>query len=87
MRGWLPIFRALARYWRRHPLQMALTVLGIALGVAVTTGIRLANEGALVSFREGIEATAGAATHRVFAPDGGGVPEAAIGRLFRQEPV
>src|SRR3989304_6598266 len=78
-----PVFRAQVRYWRRHPLQVGLTGLGIALGVAVYTAIRLANAGALASFAEGVEAFSGTGTHRVFAPGGGGVPEALYPRLAR----
>ena len=78
-----PVFRALVRYWRRHPLQVALTLAGVALGVAVFTGIREANRGALSAFAEGIEAFSGKATHRVFAPGGGGVPEEVFPRLFK----
>ncbi len=81
MRASAAVFRAQARYWRRHRLQASLALLGIALGVAVFTAVRLANAGALAAFAQGVEAFAGRATHRVYSPEGAGVPEAWFPRL------
>jgi putative ABC transport system permease protein len=75
MKALLFIFLAQAHYWRRHKLQAALALFGVALGVAVFTAIRLANAGALAVFAEGLEAFGGRATHRVFHPGGDAVPE------------
>jgi putative ABC transport system permease protein len=58
------------RYLRRHPLLMALSVLGVALGVAVVVGIDLANESARTAFRLSTETVAGKATHSVVSGDG-----------------
>ncbi|MCZ6627928.1 MAG: ABC transporter permease [SAR324 cluster bacterium] len=75
MTALLSLLRVYFRYWRKHRLQALLSLLGISLGVAVFVAIRLANQGALVSFRANIEAFAGRATHRIFSPAGHPVPE------------
>ena len=69
-----------AGHARRRPLQSALLVLGVALGVAVVVAIDLANGSALAAFRLSTEAVAGRATHRIV---GGteGVDEALYRRL------
>lgn len=65
---------ATGRHWRRHPWQLALAVVGVALGVAVALGIDLASGSALRAMRSSNETLAGRATHRVVAgPEG--VPE------------
>ena len=58
----------------------AVTVLGVALGVAVSLAIRVANESVLASFRQSLEAVAGRATLQVTAGEPG-VDE----RLFRRD--
>ena len=58
------------RYLRRHPLLMALSILGVALGVAVVVGIDLANDSARTAFRLSTETVAGKATHSVVSGDG-----------------
>lgn len=75
MKALLSVFLAQARYWQRHRLQAALALFGVALGVAVFTAIRMANAGVLAVFVEGLETFGGRATHRVFHPGGGAVPE------------
>lgn len=61
--------RALAQialgHARRHRLQSALLVLGVALGVAVVVAIDLANGSALAAFQLSTEAVTGRATHRI----------------------
>jgi putative ABC transport system permease protein len=56
--------------WRtllRDPLRTAITVLGVALGVAVVLAIRLANDGVLDSFRASLDHTAGKSRLQVSA--------------------
>ncbi len=56
--------------WRtllRDPLRTAITVLGVALGVAVVLAIRLANGGVLDSFRVGLDHVAGKSRLQVSA--------------------
>jgi putative ABC transport system permease protein len=53
------------RHLLRHPWQLGLSLLGIALGVAVVVAIDLANESARRAFDLSIETVAGQATHRI----------------------
>jgi len=66
------------RHLARDGLRSALTVLGVALGVAVFVSIRLANHAALGSFGQSVDAVAGRANVQV-AGDTDGFDE----RLFR----
>ena len=71
-----PLFwKALLRHPLRHPWQLGLAILGIALGVAVVVAVDLANASARRSFDLAMKRISGAATHRIV---GGaeGVPEA-----------
>ncbi len=65
----LPL-RASVRFYRQHPLQLALTLLGIALGAAVIVAVALATRAAAVSFDRSLEALAGPMTHELRARDG-----------------
>ncbi|HEX2123781.1 MAG TPA: hypothetical protein VHL59_19300, partial [Thermoanaerobaculia bacterium] len=65
------ILRALVlRPLLREKSRSALTLLGIAVGVAVVVAIQLANQSALRAFRESVDAIAGRANYQL-------VPEAA----------
>ena len=64
---WLSSFR----YLIRHPGQVGLSVLGVALGVAVVVSIDLANQSAKRAFPLSIEAVAGRATHSIVGGPGG----------------
>ncbi|MHB1005349.1 MAG: FtsX-like permease family protein [Chloroflexota bacterium] len=68
------------RYLLRHPWQVGLSVLGIALGVAVVVSIDLANDSASRAFSLATQTVAGKATHQVV---GGptGLPEDVYRRL------
>jgi putative ABC transport system permease protein len=68
------------RYLLRHPWQVGLSVLGIALGVAVVVSIDLANDSARRAFGLATETVTGRATHQIV---GGptGLPEEAYRRL------
>jgi putative ABC transport system permease protein len=74
------LWRAGVRHLSRHPWQLALTVLGIALGVAVVLAIDLANESARRGFALFAETLAGRATHQIVGGPGG-LPEAVYRRL------
>jgi len=67
-------FRASFGYLLRHPWQLSLAVLGIAVGVAVMVAVDLANASARKAFLLSMDAVTGKATHQVI---GGprGVPE------------
>ncbi len=68
------------RYLVRHPWQLSLAVLGIALGVAVVVSIDLANDSARLAFTLAAETVAGRATHQVVGGPGG-LPEEVYGTL------
>jgi len=64
---WLITFRQ----WHAHRLRVALTTLGIALGVAVFFAIRVGNATLLDSLRDTVEKVAGKATLQVTAGETG----------------
>jgi putative ABC transport system permease protein len=68
------LLRASARYHRRHPLQLALAVLGITLGVAVVVSVDVANTSARRAFLLATEAVTGRASHEIVGGPAG-VPE------------
>jgi len=74
------VARAGARHFRRHPLQLALAVLGIALGVALAVGIDIANASVRRAFALSSESVTGRATHQI-AGGPSGVDEAVYRRL------
>lgn len=65
------LLRTSLRYLLRHPWQIGLCILGVALGVAVVVSIDLANASALRAFTLSTEAIAGKATHQVVGGPGG----------------
>lgn len=65
------LLAASRRYLTRHPWQTWLSVIGIALGVAVVIAVDLANESARRGFRLSVEQVAGPATHQIQAAAGG----------------
>ncbi len=66
--------RASVRHLVHHPWQVGLSILGIALGLAVVLSIDLANESARRSFALFTQGIAGRATHHLVGGPGG-VPE------------
>lgn len=58
-------YRANLAYLLRHPWQLGLTVLGIAVGVAVIVAVDLANASARKAFLLSMDAVTGTATHQV----------------------
>jgi putative ABC transport system permease protein len=75
--------RASLRYLARHRWQSGLSILGIALGVAVVIAVDIANESARRAFDLSIERVAGRATHQIESA-AGGIPEAVYVDLRRQ---
>ncbi|MCP5133627.1 MAG: ABC transporter permease [Gammaproteobacteria bacterium] len=71
----LLFWKALLRHPLRHPWQLGLAVLGIALGVAVVLAVDLANASARRSFDLAMQRMSGAATHRIVGGSEG-VPDA-----------
>lgn len=59
------LLRTSLRYLLRHPWQVGLCILGVALGVAVVVAIDLANASARAAFGLSAESVAGRATHQI----------------------
>jgi putative ABC transport system permease protein len=76
----LLFYRLMMRPVLAEPLRTALTVLAIALGVAVVLAIDLAGTAATGSFRSSMETLAGDSDLEIIAA--GGVPENAVGTLL-----
>ncbi len=72
--------RASARYLTRHPWLLLLSLVGVALGVAVVVAVDLANESATSAFGVSTETVAGRATHSLEGA-AGTVPDSLIGVL------
>ncbi|MEN8177752.1 MAG: FtsX-like permease family protein [Pseudomonadota bacterium] len=62
------------RHLHRHPWQSWLSILGIALGVAVIVGVDLANQSARQAFLLSAESLTGKATHQIIGGPAG-IPE------------
>ncbi|WP_035515759.1 hypothetical protein, partial [Pseudohaliea rubra] len=65
----LPLAASL-RFYRQHPLQLALALLGIALGAAVIVAVALATRAAALSFDRSLATLAGPMTHELRAREG-----------------
>jgi putative ABC transport system permease protein len=76
------LWRASVRQLLAHPWQLALSILGVALGVAVVVSVDLANESARRAFAGFAESITGRATHRIVGGPSG-VPEDLYVRLRR----
>ena len=77
------LLRASVRHLARHPWQAALSVLGIALGVAVVVSVDLASVSARRAFALSAEGVTGRATHQVVGGPAG-VDERVVPRLTRE---
>jgi putative ABC transport system permease protein len=62
---------AVRRHLLRHPWQLALALLGVSLGVAVTVALDLAIQSSREAFRVSGETITGSATHQLLAGPGG----------------
>ncbi len=72
-------YRLIVRPMRREPVRTILTLLAVALGVAVVLAIELAGQAAVGSFRASVETLTGETELEVVAT--GGVREELVGRL------
>ena len=68
------LVRASLRHLGGHPWLTALSLLGIALGVAVVVSIDLANASAMRAFEQSTDTVAGRATHQLVGGPSG-LPE------------
>lgn len=80
-RWWALFGRLSLRHLREEPLRFLLTVLGIGLGLALVTAIRLSNAAALDSFNDSIDLMAGKANLSLSRP-GGPLPESLLKDLM-----
>ena len=73
MRGWITpiLLRSSARYTLAHPWQFGLSILGIALGVAVVVSITQAGASAKRAFELSNQAITGSTTHQLIASSAG----------------
>ena len=71
------LWQVSSRQWRTHRLRVAMTTLGIALGVTVFFAVRTANASLLESLSLTVERLAGKATLEVTAGESG-FPEATL---------
>jgi putative ABC transport system permease protein len=74
------LLRSSARFFTRHPWQLWLTLLSIALGTAVMIAVDLANMTANKSFRHSVSVLSGPMTHEITAREGE-IPEDFYTRL------
>ncbi len=74
------LLRSTLRHLPRHPWQLGLAVLGVALGVAVVVAIHLANGSARRAFTLSTEAVTGRTTDQVVAGTAG-IPDSVYRRL------
>lgn len=72
------------RYLLRHPWQIGLSVLGVALGVAVVVAIDLANGSARRAFELSTETVTGRTTHQIVGSSQSGLDEAVYRDLLLQ---
>ena len=73
-------YRASFSYLLRHPWQLALSLIGIAVGVAVIVAVDLANASARKAFLMSMDTIAGEATHQVIGGPSG-VSESVYAKL------
>src|ERR1700693_1916591 len=76
------LWRASLRHLAAHPWHLGLSILGIALGVAVVVAVDLANASARRAFTGFAESLTGRSTHRIVGGPSG-VPEEVYVRLRR----
>ena len=79
----MTLLRASLRHLVRHPWQAGLSVLGIALGVAVVVSVDLASASARRAFGLAAEGVTGRATHQVVGGPAG-LDERVVPRLARE---
>lgn len=85
MRSALTLLGVLLRDATRHPLQGAVSVLGIALGLSVLIAVFAAGRASRDSFARTFEAVAGRTTHQLLAA--GGLEPEALSRALAQDGV
>lgn len=77
------VFRALLSHWRRRPLQLLATVLGLALATALWSGVQALNDQARLTYDRAATVLGGATTERIVRRDGGPIALETYGALRR----
>ena len=72
--------RSSLRYLFRHPWQFGLSVLGIAMGVAIVVSIDIANYSSATAFNLSMNAVAGKSTHQITGTSEG-IPDSLYSKL------
>ena len=75
-------YRLMVRPMLREPVRLGLTILAVAIGVAVVLAIELAGSAAVGSFHSSMETLSGSYTLEIVAV--GGVPDSIIAKLATQ---
>jgi len=75
--------RALWSHWHRHPLQLAMLLLGLALATALWSGVQAINAEARAAYEQAARVLGADRLARVVAADGGGIALADYIRLRR----
>ncbi|MFV2056525.1 MAG: ABC transporter permease, partial [Thiohalomonadales bacterium] len=68
------LWKVTLRHYTRHPWQILLSILGIAMGVAVVVAIDLTNSSADNAFKLSSQAISGLSTHQIIGGQEG-LPE------------
>ncbi|MDZ7582155.1 MAG: FtsX-like permease family protein [Deltaproteobacteria bacterium] len=79
--GWFSL-----RYMRQHPVRALIVVLGIALGAAVFTSVRLSVHATIASYSRSMDRIAGRSDLALFRP-GGRVPEEVVAAVVQHPDV
>jgi len=86
--GWAAIVRRVnLRHARRRRLRTALTIAGVASGVALTFSIAVINATLVTSFRSSVRELAGDAELEVAAADASGLPATTVNEIERVDGV
>ena len=64
------LLRSSVTFYRQHPLQLVLSVLGIILGVCIVTAVWITNSSSKRAFALSTESLYGRTTHHIVAADG-----------------
>jgi putative ABC transport system permease protein len=80
------LFKSSLRYLLKHPWQFGLSVIGIAMGVAIVVSIDIANYSSSKAFNISMNSVAGKATHQI---KGGsdGIPDSLYTRLKTEKGI
>lgn len=79
----LVVLRTLLAHWRRHPVELATLLAGLAMATALWSGVQALNAEARTAYARAAELLGGAGVASIAAADGGRFPVADFVRLRR----